>query len=355
MFLVLLIALLARGRRLGIFVALGRRGNMTANPQGMMVIEGYSLAYLSPFVYAILLWLFANWTIMGDPLYFLFSRGSNVQQSAALATSSQLFGTLRGNVLASLAYCATSLALLFPAFYLAEGLLLFLALRRRDAFAMSIFLVTLSFPLFQVGLLASGQSFGWSRFFIYVIPFTIIGLAHALRPAIRSSRNAFWGTALLLAVAASSAVTFYGISSPAIHQGTEISFVRAVMENRQVDNLGTEREIAQHLSRLPRDKKVLADDLQADHIILFTQQFDRFITTRNHDFIEMIRKPVGIADYVLVPKVGGDLNRIVEVFPDVFEHGTPFLSLEKEFPGRGGLAWRLYKVIEPTAEGGLRR
>jgi len=355
MFLVLLIALLARGRRLGIFVALGRRGKMTANPQGMMVIEGYSLAYLSPFVYAILLWLFANWTIMGDPLYFMFGRGSNVQQSAALATSSQLFGTLRGNVLASLAYCATALALLFPAFYLAESLLLFLALRRRDAFAMSIFLVTLSFPLFQVGLLAAGQSFGWTRFFIYVIPFSVIGLAHALKPAMRSARNAFWGTALLLAIAASSTITLYGISSPTIHQEDEMNFVRAVVDGQRVDNLAAEREVSQYLSRLPRDKKVLTDDLQADYIILLTQQFDRFITTRNPEFIEIIGNPVGIADYVLVPRVGGDVNRIIEAFPDVFEHGTPFLSLEKEFPGRSGSAWRLYKVIETSSEGGLRR
>jgi hypothetical protein len=103
--------------------------------------------------------------------------------------------------------------------------------------------------------------------------------------------------------------------------------------------------------------RILADDLQADHIILFSGQMERFVTTRSPDHPKIADQPVGQVDYVLVPDdVDGTQNFIVERYPDIFDKGAPFLQLQKEWTDVGVRQnaperWRLYRVRPPSEAG----
>mgnify|MGYP005845231457 CR=1 FL=1 len=269
----LLIALLTKGRRKLGLVQRGRGRQRLTMPDGTVVIEGYSLAYLTPFVYAIFLWLLFNWMIMGDPFNFLFGKGSNIQQSSVLLRSSEILAAARGDVLLSSAYAMRQLMSVFPAFYLAAALLLLVVALRRDAFGAILVNVVASFPISQLLLTFLGQSFGSMRFYIYVIPFSVIGLAYVFRHLKTGSRVRAvvvqW--ALVVLVLASSALTLHGVAAPDAAREGEMLFVQAVMRNEPADNLAREKEIAEYLARIPLDQKILADDQQADYIILFTQ------------------------------------------------------------------------------------
>ncbi|MCL5958939.1 MAG: hypothetical protein M1358_06390 [Chloroflexi bacterium] len=345
MYLVLLIALVAKRRQLGIILGSSARRRLSA-VDGSVVIEGYSLAYLTPFVYAIFLWLFFNWVIMGDPFNFMFGKGSNIQQASILLKSGSTLAGLKGNFPAALAYAAKSSALAFPSFYLAGTLSLVLGILKRDALAISLAILAASFPAFQALLTFVGQSFGVMRFYIYVIPFSLIGLAYAFRHLSDTTRirAAVYQMVMVLLVAASSLVTWYSAALPDVAREGETLFVQAVMHDEPVDNFAREKEIAQHLTQLPPGKKILADDQQADYIILFTQQFERFVTTRNTEFADIVSNPVGRVDYVLIPRVDAALNLIIQRYPDVYDKGAPFLEPVQEFAGRDQ-PWKLYRVV----------
>ncbi len=348
MYLALLIILVANGRKLGGISWSSTWRRLTLS-EGAQVIEGYSLAYLTPFAYAVFLWLFFNWMIMGDPFSFMFGKGSNGQQVATLLASSKSFASMKGNMFLSSIYAAKLSVLVFPGFYVALLLLLLLAIHKRDPFAASLAVVTASFPAFQALMLYAGQSFGFTRFFIYIIPFSIVALAYAFRmfTDVYHLRKGLVHTLLISLTVLSSAMTLYGISTPDVANSDDIVFVQAIVRNAPVDNYAGEKEIADYLAQIPSGRTILTDDQQADHIIMFTQQFERFVTTRNPDFINIVRNPVGQVDYVLVPHVDPSRDLIVQEHPGIYDYGAPFLRLERVFTGKDS-DWKLYRVVDPA-------
>ncbi|MCL4535503.1 MAG: hypothetical protein M1370_10145 [Bacteroidetes bacterium] len=348
MFLALTIALMNRepaGESSLFFDSQRKTGIMKSK----LAIEGYSLTYLAPFAYSIFLWVFFNWQIMGNPFYFMVGRGSNAQWLQGALSSSPILAAMYHNFPASFSYAFKASGLVFPAFYLMLVLLLFFAIHRHDWFASALVLAAVSFPGFQALLFYEGQSFGWTRFFTYIIPFSVIGLAYAfyrLSNAFRA-RALLWYITLIVVVGASSAFAPYGIAMPDVIQADEVAFIEAVVQDQAVGNFALEMGVADYVAKLPDDGKVLADDLVADRIILFTRQFDRFVTTRSLEFDDVVRNPVGKASYILVTNLDGSQDRIVEQYPNIFLDGAPFVELDKAFAGRG-TNWRVYRVVNPT-------
>lgn len=352
MFVALLITLKANGRSVAIAPTASTRPS-PGGPRHVLAVEAYSLAYLAPFAYAIFLWLFFNWLIMGDPLYFMFGKGSNAQQLSVGLSSDSTLAAMKGDVVASALYALRVSAILSPVFYPAMGLVVLLAIRRHDALATALFIAAVSFPALQGIMHYLGQSWGWTRFYIYVIPFSIISLAYALRQALSGSRLrvAARNAALIGLVAGSSAATNYLIHTLGMADGTVVAFARALARNQAWDNQAYEKDVARYLVTLPADKRVLVDDQQATRIILFTQQFERFVTPHNTGFLDTVRDPVGKVDYLLVPRVDPRLDLILQERPGIHEHGAPFLELEREFPSQAPY-WRLYRVVKPEEGAG---
>lgn len=341
-FVALLIVLVANGRRLALFRGLMTGGHEAVRREETLMLEGYSLAYLTPYVYAIFLWLFFNWMIMGDPLFFV-SGGY-----ALYAPQRTLVSDVAGNIFGAARYAAIASAIIFPAFYLTQALLLVQVVRNRDAFALSLAVTAMSTPVFQTVFSYAYFGPGDMRYYMYMIPFSIIGLAYVLSAADISLKAGVRHAVLVLIVALSSIATLYGVSRTDIlanPQG-EFTFAKALLNNEIVDNTYFERQAAQHLAKLPLDKKILIDDLVGDHIILFTMQFERFITTRDANFGAYINNPIGNVDYIMVPRGTVGRNLMIQHYLSMYENSAPYLELEREFPG-ASYPWRLYRVIDP--------
>jgi hypothetical protein len=288
-----------------------------------------------------------SWVITGNPLYFLNGKGSNTSQTALAMPHSPHLQALKGHLLRSFGYVATMATNLYPACWAALAALVAAAIQRRDRAAASLALLLISFPTFQLLLHTLGQSFGWIRFHIYLIPLTVIGLllagAHLAPPWRERAR---WATlALLLA----SSVATIGVFDRVPGKLSEPAYLAAFLRGQRDDTMALDRRIADYLLAKGPDVRILADEQQAGHIITFTGEFARFVGTDVPNHEEQAADPARYVDYILVPNnVTPGEDFIVARYPDIYEQGLPILTLEREWtpPGQGWWqhSFRLYRV-----------
>ncbi len=320
-------------------------------------LEAALLSYAAPLAYTIFMWLFANWLIMGNPLYFLVGRGSNQQQAVEFLQGNPTLAGLVGNVGGAAEYVVRVLLAVYPAVFLALALLVWRLVARRDAVAYALAALLGSFPLFQLALHVSGQSFGWTRFQIYVIPLSVVGLVYATQGLRRG-----WSTArpalLVLALVASSLVTALSFSRTDIVQVDEprlLGVIRLTELGRQdeVDPAATrapERTLGGVLRDLPAGR-ILADEIRADHAIVFSGDASRFLTTRSREFEAALDRPEAYVRYLLVPGPQPGLDLVGDRRPELFSRGGPGLRLLGEWPGTDVPRWRLYEVVAAPEPG----
>jgi hypothetical protein len=309
--------------------------------------EAYALFYLLPVAAAVALVVGFSWVITGNPLYFLNGKGSNASQTALAMPHSPHLVLLKGDLPRAFAHVATIATNLYPACWIALGALIAVTIRRRDRTAAALALLLVSFPTFQILLHTLGQSFGWIRFHIYLIPLSVVGLlltgAHLPAPWRERAR---WATlALLLA----SSIATVGVFDRVPGKLSEPAYLAALLRGQRDDTMAMERRIATYLLAKGPDVRILADEQQAGHIITFTGEFDRFVGTDVPDHQEQAADPARYVDYILVPNnVTPAEDYIVALYPDIYEQGLPFLTLEREWtpPGQGWWehSFRLYRV-----------
>src|SRR5690606_23616066 len=134
-------------------------------------VEGTAILYLTPAVFSGVLWIWFNYLIMDNPLYFLNSEYSNQAQMATFE-GSEAFLFLQQSALNGL------LVVLQKSGYflvLTAFLLIFrITDRRIDWKDMTmLLLMVLSIPAFQYLLVLQQSSFVWFRYFSYILPITI--------------------------------------------------------------------------------------------------------------------------------------------------------------------------------------
>jgi hypothetical protein len=309
--------------------------------------EAYGLFYLLPVAFAVAFVIGFSWVITGNPLYFLNGKGSNASQTALAMPHSPHLQAIKGHLLGSFVYVAGVATALYPACWVALGALVVVAIRWRDRAAAALALLLVSFPTFQIFLHALGQSFGWIRFHIYLIPLSVVGLllagAHLSTPWRERAR---WATLVLLI--ASSVVTL-GVFDRVPGKLSEPAYLAALLRGQHDDTMTMEQRIADYLKAKGPDVRILADEQQAGHIITFTGEFSRFIGTDVPNHEAQAADPARYVDYILVPNnVTPDQDFIVARYPDIYEQGLPFLTLEREWtpPSQGWWqhSFRLYRV-----------
>ena len=129
-----------------------------------------------PIIYSGLLWMALNYIIMGNPLYFLNSEYSNVEQSAVLATDDK-FEQLFGHPLNSLLYVLKRMSFFsIPLAALILVKLYYRQWRRWDLLEIvSVTILFSSIAALQYLLLLQGSSYGWFRYFMYAFPILLHG------------------------------------------------------------------------------------------------------------------------------------------------------------------------------------
>ncbi|MBU9706475.1 glycosyltransferase family 39 protein [Paenibacillus sp. AK121] len=302
-------------------------------------VEATWLLLLLPVVFSGLLWIFFNYLIMGNAFYFLNSEYSNTAQSAELLNDDK-FVEIFSNPLVALKFIASkTIWYSVPLFAI-----LFIRLLSGRLFrwgTLIILLLFLSVPGLQFLLMMRQSSYGWFRYFMYVFPITVAWLPYELSQLQGRWRRAAFGL-VSVSLLLTAGLLSYALTRPDIAPD-ENSFLTRTGNVNYVRQ-ESDRKIAVWLDgHLPKST-IMTDSASAYTMIVYSQYPKRFLITSDYSFNKALSYPQdNHVDYILVPKImsGMPLSKINMVYPNLYEHGAPWVQLEREFNGE----WRLYKVL----------
>lgn len=309
-------------------------------------IESTWLLLLLPAAFSGLLWIFMNYTIMGNPLYFLNSEYANASQSSLKTSTNfqELFAS--PTLIFQLVIQKTS--------WYSMPLLAILLVRafthrlfRWDtAILLALFAAV---PGLQLLLLFNGSSFGWFRYFLYVLPVTVAWIPYEL-----SQLGAKVRRAAFAAIAASLLLTAgmigYAMTQPDIapDENTFLT-LRSGGGKAFFDRQQTDRAVAAWIDANTTDKDtILTDSASAYAVLVNSKHPKRFLITSDLAFKKALKDPVaGGVDYVLVPKPADLTQSAVNVlYPQLYAEGSDWARLVRDFNDQ----WRLYRVSPSRSE-----
>lgn len=314
-------------------------------------IEANLITYLVPALYAVGLWVYFNWQIMGDPLFFLQSSYSNTFLTRDMASRTPVL-MLQASWFENVRYLVGQSLRLSPLFVALLPLTTLQAVRRRDLSIVGLLGLLLVVPLFQWWMYRSGSTFGFLRFYLSVQPAALLLALPLLQTAHDLPRRALlWGMllGLLLGVWVSYTTMLTGNTNAITDVGVmpeETLFAQALTQpDRVIGYYREERHVgAQLAARFAREDVLIMADSQAERVLIFSGIPHRFILPSDYDFDVALDDPARYADYVLIAERDpGDpaFYVIQETYPELYEYGGSGLELERSW-GK----FRLYRSTE---------
>ncbi|MCH3965905.1 MAG: hypothetical protein LKE46_16950 [Clostridium sp.] len=286
--------------------------------------EGTAVVLYAPIAYGILIWIFLNWSITGNPFYFLNSVYSNTVQSQLSKPIGSTLGIIKYVAIRSLPFIIPLLGVIIERIATKRFL-------KSDFFM--LFAVVISMIVFHFMMLVKGSSYGWLRFFSYALPITISFIPYEMHEVKKFFRPAvFW--IFIFSLITSSVFAAKALSSPVI--GVEEHYVLVSNEYDEISDC-----INNNLS----DYKVIMDSFLTSGIILNVNNVGNLIVSSSLNFNKYLRNPVkyGI-QYILVPDPDsnlGSLDSFNRVYPNLYKHGEDWCILYKEFDG-----FKIFKVTD---------
>lgn len=348
---------------LGVLLFSLMRRRQQTGEQLFVRTEAMLVALLSPIVFVGLMWLYFNWSIQGDALFFYTSpysiRGAaDVARNAPGHVLEYAVHSLPGTFSYVLERTLQVSALFIPA----TMALALLAWRRRDPIALLLVMVSLSIHAMQAYQAYTGSIAPWLRYWVYLPLLTPILLAYVLAQVTwsaalggRTARNVAVFGAVPFLILVCNVIAFDSMRNPAVGYDEQIlahelagDEVAADLVRDKIPSKDSAEEIAAYLNTM--EGTVLLDKQRAPLFILSLHDPSRLVIDSDRDFLELLRDPVGRVDWVLLPDPYEDTDAVLAhdsvylEYPDLYE-GASWLALEHQFGGNKD--WRLYRVVEP--------
>jgi hypothetical protein len=313
------------------------------------LVEASLLVYLAPVVYAVALWVFFNWAIMGDPFFFQRSIYSNDAQTAVFNTTDNYLAGVVGSPLGTLRYVGERLLACFFAFGIVLLAAAVAAWRRRWSI-LGLAGLTLAIPVFHLYALYTGASWGWLRFFMCSIP-----AAFLLAPPLLAEVRGRWTHriavgALLIAFAASNVVGLWAMQDPDLGRQEHLYLGRVADADFPLPNSRSnaeDRAVAAYVQEHLGGQRILLDTVQGYAVWLHADHPEQFVIFSDRDFVEILEQPVGQVEYLLVPSpTVGRADRINVRYPELYANGLPWVTLVRDFSGEVG--WRIFRIVPST-------
>ena len=308
-----------------------------------------------PAVVAAVLFAVTSFVVVGHPFEQLSSQYGNTAQRAMYGGAGALPPVL------------DQMAALQPVAWALVVAAVLLALVRRDVRFAAALAVLGGTVAISAGLALTGQTFGWLRFQVYVVPLGVLAaghLAQGLPGPVRGRRvlrllAPVAATLAVLAVAVPPWVTVPRAVSDArlapedVPQGGSV-LARLEGRDEPTSRLGwadTDRRVAAYLDarHLP-DGGVLMDLASGFEIFLASDHARQFVITPDRDFPKLLADPqLGQVRYLLVSAQAG-YDALTVAHPSLYADGAGIATLVKEFrnPVVEGRDWRLYRVTPRT-------
>ena len=282
--------------------------------------EASAITLLAPVVYALGLWSFLNWTIIGHPLSWLRS-----ESTVTFAETSGAAGHI--TILDSLREAASVHLRLFPLTFVVAAALVLVAVRRRSSVGaiLAAALLLNAAATAALALKTQAPNVFQLRYNMRAIPLVLVGVGW-LYTQIKSSRSrlAVW-SATAVALAATLPLTWHTMATDP-NQFREGPFTRALATGR--DQQGTrvvgsndriavtqDEAMAHYVVHHVRGRnRILADDAKSFGIMLRSGNPSLFVDRvdlGDADWFRVAAAPYGRVDYVLFSDQRDDLlNRL---------------------------------------------
>jgi len=298
--------------------------------------EGTWTLLLTPVVFSGLLWIFFNYTIMGDGFYFLTDSYGNLGQ-AELLKNDERFASMVNNPVLTLQFVVNRL------WYFCIPLLIIFAIRlvERRFFrwdTLMLFILAVSIPSMQVILLLKGGTAAWIRYYMYAFPIAVIWIPYEIS---RMKFKKTGATLLIAGMIASAGAMGLMMNDPTVASDEYEAFRQNKLYAEQEAGKAATRYINEQLP----DSMILTDSFSSFRIIMGSKTPRNFVITSDDDFEDSLLAPAEHhIDYILVPNPQAvlSLDGVNQEYPTLYEQGAEWVQLEQEFDGY----WKLYKVLD---------
>lgn len=302
-------------------------------------LEGTLIAYLAPISYGIGLWLFFNWLILKDPLFWLRHQAPG---TAANVPNAPARLAVPGAPHVSAQHVAGELLdlnwHLFPLTLLVLAGLGILFLTRRDLMALTLG-VFISLNAAFTGLLiylSRSEAYLQLRYNMRAMPLALVGAAWLyVRLRGRARRAAWVGT--LAVLLAGLPITWHSMQTFR-QQYLEQAFTRALSTGRDQEGaastggyrvgIAQQRRIAEYVKAHVRGRDaILTDDAQTFSVMLLSGRPDIFldrIDKGDAQWLSVLAFPFGRVRYLLLSSGANDL--VASRYPRLLTGSLPGLT-----------------------------
>lgn len=319
--------------------------------------RGAAIIFGAPVVFASGVWIYFNWLIMKNPLYFLNSSYGNLAQTSTGAYRTPAIAAADHHLLGSLVYVVRFGELYWPIYIGMAFALWYCFGKRRDPRAIVLVFGTIGTELLEFVLLYKGSLGEWDRYFMEFIPNGILVVSLAWNRL--SAGWSMWSRLLKITTGvvasiiflAGSAGTALAIQQPALGHSDGM-VIKDAISRRKIqgpnnDPLYGTQDILLYVNAHP-NLSILADTFIDWPIIINARHLNQFIITSDYQFNSVLYNPRGRVTAFLVPQPGGvaSLDAINRAWPKLWQGEVPWTRLMKSFPGPNH--YRLYKIL-PSA------
>ena len=323
-------------------------------------LEADLLSYLVPPAYGFIFWVFLNWTIMGDPIYFLTGPGatSNTPDTAQTFGPDHLWYYAMNSIGGSLKLLFSEVSFVGPLLVVASIALLFVIFIKKRWIDFDFILLGWSIILFTFMIGYRGYLPAFSRYYIWLIPGGIIVMG-----ALYSSVKKKWIHLILNFLLVGSLVfpivnqvsKKWDLIEDPMPQKLLLSWIIAGEQQSvsyENDSLNEMQMIAEYLNTQADDTITIVDHSISMSLALMVDNPKNLVMTTDMDFFDVLENPIGKADQILVPYPSFDArgrSQVLKYYPGIYEGFETWTSFTYEFPSP--LPWRLFAINENTQTG----
>ena len=311
--------------------------------------EGASILLAAPVVYAASIWMYVNWLIMKNPLYFLVSPYGNIAQVATGAYATPALSWAYHSILHTVLYTAHFSLLYWPV-WVGIAAALYWTLKRkngdpRGAVLLAALVGALSL---EMAMTYHGSLAAWDRFYMdyIVMGFALVAFAASKLLSIRKDQRALLLAGMVVLMALGDVGTWQAMQVPFLSNPDGVTIDQALTGSPLPTTNGARFQVspvATYLNAHPH-LVVLADSFDSYNVILQVRNPHQLVITSDEDFAGILHNPLGRVNAILVPRPQGvaTLNAINFTYPRMWSGRVRWTYLMESFHDAARM--RLYGV-----------
>ncbi len=323
-------------------------------------LEAELLAYLVPPAYGFVYWIFLNWTIMDNPIYFLVGpeATANVPDTAKVYGPDHVWYYAMDSISGSIKLLFEEIEFVGPLLLVATIFLLLIIFIKKNWIDFDYIMFGWSVVAFTVLSGYQGYLPPFSRYFIWLIPGSLIvmGVVYSsLKSKILRLIANFLLIGLLIYPIINQIKEKWDFFDNPMPQKILLTWIIAgeqqsvTYENSLIDEM---QMIADYLNAQLEGTTTIIDQSISGSLGFIVDHPENLIMTSDTDFFDILRDPVGKADQILVPYPSFDArgrSQVLTYYPGIYEGFETWTTFLYEFPSSS--PWRLYLINDDANTG----